>query len=167
MALKKFPGNPGADAARGLALRTDHGTQYTADHFLNQHRLWGIAPSLAFVAEPNEGYEIQRCLTECLSPWKPRSIALLVRRGAEKVLEIVIRSPPGISLQVALNRRGIGHLPKRRPADRRHARGRHRLAQVSEDVVHGHRLDDEGDDPPVRPIVGAGQRHRLERRCKP
>jgi hypothetical protein len=38
---------------------------------------------------------------------------------------------------------------------------------VSEDVVHGHRLDDEGDDPPIRPIVGAGQRHRLERRCKP
>ncbi len=30
----------------------DHGTQYTADDFLNQIRLWGIAPSFAFVAEP-------------------------------------------------------------------------------------------------------------------
>ena len=30
----------------------DHGTQYTADDFLNQVRFWGIAPSFAFVAEP-------------------------------------------------------------------------------------------------------------------
>ena len=42
----------GADAGRGLALRMDHGTQYTADDFLNQVRFWGIAPSFAFVAEP-------------------------------------------------------------------------------------------------------------------
>jgi putative transposase len=30
----------------------DHGTQYTADDFLNQIKFWGIAPSFAFVAEP-------------------------------------------------------------------------------------------------------------------
>jgi transposase InsO family protein len=30
----------------------DHGTQYMADHFLNQVKFWGIAPSFAFVAEP-------------------------------------------------------------------------------------------------------------------
>lgn len=42
----------GADAGRGLALRMDHGTQYTADDFLNQIKFWGIAPSFAFVAEP-------------------------------------------------------------------------------------------------------------------
>jgi transposase InsO family protein len=30
----------------------DHGTQYTADDFLNQVKFWGIAPSFAFVAEP-------------------------------------------------------------------------------------------------------------------
>lgn len=42
----------GADAGRGLTLRMDHGTQYTADDFLNQIRFWGIAPSFAFVAEP-------------------------------------------------------------------------------------------------------------------
>lgn len=41
-----------ADAGRGLTLRMDHGTQYTADDFLNQIRFWGIAPSFAFVAEP-------------------------------------------------------------------------------------------------------------------
>lgn len=45
-------GATGADAGRGLALRMDHGTQYTADDFLNQVRFWGIAPSFAFVAEP-------------------------------------------------------------------------------------------------------------------
>ena len=45
-------GATGADAGRGLTLRMDHGTQYTADDFLNQVRFWGVAPSFAFVAEP-------------------------------------------------------------------------------------------------------------------
>jgi transposase InsO family protein len=45
-------GTTGADAGRGLTLRMDHGTQYTADDFLHQVRFWGIAPSFAFVAEP-------------------------------------------------------------------------------------------------------------------
>lgn len=45
-------GATGADAGRGLTLRLDHGTQYTADDFLNQVKFWGVAPSFAFVAEP-------------------------------------------------------------------------------------------------------------------
>jgi len=45
-------GATGADAGRGLTLRMDHGTQYTADDCLNQVKFWGIAPSFAFVAEP-------------------------------------------------------------------------------------------------------------------
>jgi transposase InsO family protein len=45
-------GATGADVGRGLTLRMDHGTQYTADDFLNQVKFWGIAPSFAFVAEP-------------------------------------------------------------------------------------------------------------------
>ncbi|HQA12506.1 DDE-type integrase/transposase/recombinase [Zoogloea sp.] len=45
-------GATGADAGRGLTLRMDNGTQYTADDFLNQVKFWGIAPSFAFVAEP-------------------------------------------------------------------------------------------------------------------
>jgi transposase InsO family protein len=52
MGLKTYLGNTCADAGRGLALRMDHGTPYTADHFLNQIRFWGITPSFAFVAEP-------------------------------------------------------------------------------------------------------------------
>ena len=50
--LQAVFGATGADAGRGLTLRMDHGTQYTADDFLNQVKFWGIAPSFAFVAEP-------------------------------------------------------------------------------------------------------------------
>lgn len=52
MALQKLYGTVGADAGRGLALRMDHGTQYTADHFFNQIVFWGIQPSYAFVEQP-------------------------------------------------------------------------------------------------------------------
>jgi transposase InsO family protein len=50
--LARHFGGVHAQAGRGLALRIDHGTQYMADHFLNQLKFWGIAPSFAFVAEP-------------------------------------------------------------------------------------------------------------------
>ncbi|RZF23429.1 IS3 family transposase [Paraburkholderia sp. UYCP14C] len=40
------------DSGRGLSLRMDHGSQYTSDDFREQIRFWGIAPSYAFVAEP-------------------------------------------------------------------------------------------------------------------
>lgn len=52
MALTEIYGSVEVDVARGLALRLDHGSQYLADHFLKQIRYWGIAPSFAFVAEP-------------------------------------------------------------------------------------------------------------------
>jgi putative transposase len=45
-------GSVAADAGRGLSLRMDHGSQYTSDDFRDQVRFWGIAPSYAFVAEP-------------------------------------------------------------------------------------------------------------------
>lgn len=50
--LTRHFGSTAACAARGLCLRFDHGTQYMADHFLNQIKFWGITPSPAFVAEP-------------------------------------------------------------------------------------------------------------------
>jgi putative transposase len=50
--LKSEFGTTGADAGHGLKLRMDHGTLYTADDFINQVKFWGIAPSFAFVAEP-------------------------------------------------------------------------------------------------------------------
>jgi transposase InsO family protein len=45
-------GATGANAGKGLALRMDHGTQDTANDFLNQIAFWGIETSFAFVAEP-------------------------------------------------------------------------------------------------------------------
>ena len=45
-------GSAGANAGKGLKLRMDHGTQYTADDFLKQIAFWGIDRSFAFVAEP-------------------------------------------------------------------------------------------------------------------
>ncbi len=38
--------------ARGLAVRMDHGSQYTSDHFRRQIKAWGIVPSFAFLREP-------------------------------------------------------------------------------------------------------------------
>jgi putative transposase len=52
MGLKRIYGTVGADVARGLQLRMDHGTQYLSGHFLNQVKFWGISPSFAFVEEP-------------------------------------------------------------------------------------------------------------------
>ena len=52
MALGTLYGSVQAEVARGLALRMDHGTQYLADHFLNQVRFWGIKPSFAFIEQP-------------------------------------------------------------------------------------------------------------------
>lgn len=52
MALNAHYGGIEKGVARGLSLRMDHGTQYLSDHFLNQIKFWGIAPSFAFVAEP-------------------------------------------------------------------------------------------------------------------
>ena len=45
-------GSVGRDAARGLSLRMDHGTQYLSDHFLNQLKYGGITPTFAFVEQP-------------------------------------------------------------------------------------------------------------------
>jgi transposase InsO family protein len=50
--LTRVYGSVAADAARGLQLRMDHGTQYLADHFLNQIRYWGLTPSFAFLEQP-------------------------------------------------------------------------------------------------------------------
>lgn len=45
-------GHVGSDAARGLTLRMDHGTQYLSNHFQNQLKFWGIAPSFSFIEQP-------------------------------------------------------------------------------------------------------------------
>ena len=52
MGLARLYHSTSAGAARGLALRMDHGSQYLSDHFTNQIKFWGIQPSYAFVEQP-------------------------------------------------------------------------------------------------------------------
>jgi transposase InsO family protein len=60
MAVRQQFGHLSAGAARGLALRHDHGSAFMADHFQHQIRFWGIAPSYAFVGEPETNGVIER-----------------------------------------------------------------------------------------------------------
>lgn len=60
MAVRRQFGHLGADAARGLALRHDHGSNFMSDAFQKQTRFWGMKPSYAFVAEPETNGVIER-----------------------------------------------------------------------------------------------------------
>jgi transposase InsO family protein len=60
MAVRQGFGHLSAGAARGLALRHDHGSNFMADHFQKQIRFWGISPSYAFVGEPETNGVIER-----------------------------------------------------------------------------------------------------------
>ena len=60
MAVRRQFGHLSADAARGLALRHDHGSNFMAHHFQKQARFWGISPSYAFVGEPETNSVIER-----------------------------------------------------------------------------------------------------------
>jgi transposase InsO family protein len=50
--IQKYFGSLVAGIARGLLVRADHGPQYISDHFINQIKFWGAAPSWAFISEP-------------------------------------------------------------------------------------------------------------------
>lgn len=60
MAVRQQFGHLSAGAARGLALRHDHGSNFMADHFQKQIRFWGISPSYAFVGQPETNGVIER-----------------------------------------------------------------------------------------------------------
>ena len=60
MAVRQQCGHLDADAARGLALRHDHGSNFMSDAFQKQIRFWGISPSYAFVGEPETNGVIER-----------------------------------------------------------------------------------------------------------
>lgn len=60
MAVRQQFGHLSAGAARGVALRHDHGSNFMAEHFQKQTRFWGIAPSYAFVGEPETNGVIER-----------------------------------------------------------------------------------------------------------
>ena len=60
MAVHQEFGHLSPGAARGLALRHDHGSNFMAEHFHKQIRSWGISPSYAFVGEPQTNGVIER-----------------------------------------------------------------------------------------------------------
>ena len=60
MAVRQQFGRLSAGAARGLALRHDHGSNFMADDFQKQIRFWGMAPSYAFIGEPATNGVIER-----------------------------------------------------------------------------------------------------------
>lgn len=51
-AIKKIYGSLGKDVAKGLKLRIDNGSQYTADYFLEQIGYWGVESSFGLIRQP-------------------------------------------------------------------------------------------------------------------
>ena len=64
MGLARLYASTSAGAARGLALRMDHGSQYLSDHFTNQIKFWGIQPSYAFVEQPQTNGVAERSIAK-------------------------------------------------------------------------------------------------------
>ena len=60
MAVRNAFGQVSPSAARGVALRHDHGSAFLAEHFHNQIRFWGMTPSYAFVGEPETNGVVER-----------------------------------------------------------------------------------------------------------
>lgn len=60
MALKDQFGSLGANCARGLYLRPDHGSQFTSKDYGNQIKYWGISASFSLVREPETNGVIER-----------------------------------------------------------------------------------------------------------
>jgi hypothetical protein len=74
-------------AARGLALRMDHGTQYLSGHFLNQIKAWGIAPSFAFLREPETNGVAERFIRTL----KEQAIYGRIFHNLEEVRQAVLK----------------------------------------------------------------------------
>src|SRR5438309_4663843 len=60
MAVRNVFGLLSPSAARGVALRHDHGSAFLAEHLHNQIRFWGMTPSYAFIGEPETNGVIER-----------------------------------------------------------------------------------------------------------
>jgi putative transposase len=68
MAVRRQFGHLGTGAARGIALRHDHGSNFMADAVQKQVRFWGMAPSYAFVGEPATNGVIERLFRTLKGP---------------------------------------------------------------------------------------------------
>jgi len=60
MALEREFGSAERGVARGISLRMDNGNVYTSEHFTNQVKTWGFAPSYAYVSEPETNGVVER-----------------------------------------------------------------------------------------------------------
>jgi transposase InsO family protein len=60
MAVRQQFGHLGRDAARGVQLRHDHGSCFMAEDFQTQIKAWGMAPSYAFVGQPQTNGVVER-----------------------------------------------------------------------------------------------------------
>lgn len=87
MALNEVLGGVDFDVARGLKLRMDNGPQYTADDFRNQIKFWGIAPSYAFIEQPQTNGVPERFFRTL----KEQVIYGRVFKNAEEVRQAVAR----------------------------------------------------------------------------
>jgi putative transposase len=85
MAVRQQFGHLSADAARGLALRHDHGSNFMADVFQKQMRFWGVAPSYAFVGEP----ETNGCIERLFRTLKEQAIHGRIFQTIDEVREAV------------------------------------------------------------------------------
>jgi putative transposase len=85
MAVRQQFGRLDADAARGLALRHDHGSNFMADAFQKQIRFWGMSPSYAFVGEP----ETNGCIERLFRTLKEQAIHGRIFRTIDDVRDAV------------------------------------------------------------------------------
>jgi putative transposase len=85
MAVHQQFGHLGAGAARGLALRHDHGSNFMADVFQKQIGFWGMAPSYAFVGEP----ETNGCMERLFRTLKEQIVHGRIFRTIEDVRDAV------------------------------------------------------------------------------
>ncbi len=62
MAVRQQLGHFGRDAASGVKLRYDHGSCVVVEEFQTQIKAWGMAPSCAFVGQPETNGVVERFL---------------------------------------------------------------------------------------------------------
>lgn len=60
MSLEREFGKAEPGIARGISLRMDNGNVYTSEHFTNQIKSWGFAPSYAYVEQPQTNGVVER-----------------------------------------------------------------------------------------------------------
>ena len=145
MAVRQQFGHLSAGAARGLALRHDHGSNFMADHFQKQVRFWGIAPSYAFVARARDERRHREALPHLERAGHPRPHLPDHRRRAR-------RRP---RLRRPLQRRVADReerLPQPRPDARRLAGGDLQARRITQPIVQTAGCGTGAEDWPMREV---------------